>query len=125
MRGEGLTDKTANTQTDSPERAMQRREQEEPRKSFVREFVVADDSALKAKWSCIGRKAFFCAFCQHDFQLGDEYRMVYTNDMSGAGGNPLTCKPCFDANGGLEGLRQKWIAINEEFKTRFKWFYIR
>jgi hypothetical protein len=95
-------------------------------KSFTREFVVADEAACKAHWACRNdSKAFFCAFCGHDFVLGDEYRMVYTNDLRGASGNPLTCRKCWDDNGGYEPLRELWEGLWAEYITRFKWWAIR
>lgn len=94
--------------------------------SFTREFVVADERACKSRWSGrVDSKAFFCAFCGHDFVIGDEYRMVYTNDMDGAGGNPLTCKPCWDVHGGFDGLRQKWLELWQEYRARFKYWWVR
>jgi hypothetical protein len=96
------------------------------KKSFTREFVVADEQTCKFSWSCFPNgSAFFCAFCGHQFVPGDEYRMVYTNDIPQSGGNPLTCKPCFDKHDGLHGLRQIWAALWEEYRTRFKWWAIR
>lgn len=89
---------------------------------WIREFVVTNERDLNADWNCIGRKAFFCGFCGHDFELGDEFRMVFTNDLPGCGGNPLTCKPCWDANGGFEGARMRWQQMWSEYKTKFKWW---
>jgi hypothetical protein len=70
-------------------------------------------------------KLFFCAFCGHTFKPGDEYRAVYTNDLSDAGGNPLVCRACFDEHGGVDGLRVRWAAIWNEYRTRFRYFYER
>jgi hypothetical protein len=100
------------------------------KKGFIYEFVVADESSLKSDWGCAGRKngrprAFFCAFCGHDFILGDEYRMCYTNDIPGASGNPLTCRKCWDAAGGWKGLREKWQELWKEYDARFKWWAVR
>lgn len=98
-----------------------------PRKtSFTREFVVADERACKAHWaSRRDSKAFLCAFCGHDFQLGDEYRMIYSNDLPDAGGNPLTCRECWNKHGEFEGLRKLWQKMWEEYRMRFKWWWIR
>ena len=77
--------------------------------NFTQDFVIATEKTCKASWSCIpDGEAFFCAFCGHDFIPGDEYRMVYTNDLSGYGGNPLTCGGCWVANDGYEGSRKAW-----------------
>lgn len=94
--------------------------------SFTTEFVVADAKTCKAKWACIPNdKAFFCAFCGHDFVVGDEYRMIYSNDLPDAPMNPLTCRPCFDQHGGFEGLRKRWQEMWNEYRTRFKFWYVR
>ena len=94
--------------------------------SFTTEFEIATEEVCKAPWACKPNgEAFFCAFCGHDFVPGDEYRMVFTNDISGAGGNPLVCRPCFVTYDGLEGLRERWLVINDEFKERFKYFWVR
>lgn len=92
--------------------------------SFTREFVLTTQDDLKANWSGVGKRAFFCAFCLHDFELGDDFRMLYTNDMKGAGGNPLTCRTCWTLHG-QEGLRNKWREMWEEYRTRFRWWWCR
>jgi hypothetical protein len=98
---------------------------------FLTEFEVATAETCSADWSCIPNgKAFFCTFCQHQFVPGDEYRAIFTNDSRGPGGNPLTCRPCFDKAGGseierIEGLRVAWERLNEEYRMRFRYWYIR
>ena len=93
--------------------------------SFFNEFHVADEKTCKARWSC-GKPGllFFCAFCGYKFVVGDEYRSTYTNDTD-AGGNPLTCRPCDTKFGGLDGCRKVWIEMNQEYRTKFKYFYYR
>lgn len=94
--------------------------------SIFNEFNVATEATCKANWSCGGPGVlFFCAFCGHKFVPGDLFRMTYTNDMSGAGGNPLTCEPCDKRYGGVEGVRKAWADLWEEYRTRFKWFHAR
>lgn len=98
----------------------------EQRASFTRQFVIATAEDCKAKWACRNdSKAFFCAFCRHDFVEGDEFRMVYSNDLPDARGNPLTCKPCWDGHGGFEGLRKLWRELWAEYEDKFKWWWIR
>lgn len=57
----------------------------------LHDFEVATKEHCNARWSC-GRpgERFRCYFCGHKFVVGDEFRMVFTNDIKGAGGNPLT-----------------------------------
>lgn len=83
---------------------------------FMTEFVIATPEDLKADWACVGRSAFRCAFCSHRFAVGDEYRAIFTNDIKGAGGNPLTCKKCWDMQGGFEGLRASWMERCQEWR---------
>lgn len=94
--------------------------------SFTTEFVRATEQDCSTCWAGRGPgEAFFCAFCGHDFQVGDEYRMVYTNDMSWYGGNPLVCRKCFDFDEGVDGLRLRWRRKCNEFRTRFKYWAVR
>lgn len=79
---------------------------------------------LKAPWASIGKRAFFCAFCQKDLEMGDEFRMIFTNDLKGAGGNPLACGKCVTEHG-VEGLRERWQAMWQEYKTKFRWWSVR
>ena len=91
--------------------------------NFLREFEVATERTCSAPWSGVqGGVLFYCAFCGYKFNVGDEYRAIYTNDLPNAGGNPLTCRSCFTASGGEAGLRSEWSALCNEFDTRFKWF---
>ncbi len=86
-------------------------------------FTVTKE-ILNYKWG--GRsngKHFKCYMCGHKFKIGDIVRWVYTNDMKGAGGNPLVCEKCDGSN---EDVRQKWEAMCMEynsFKKRFWWFF--
>lgn len=83
---------------------------------WTKEFEVITKEHLKLPWS--GHKDnFFCQFCGNNFKEGGEFRMVFTNDMPTAGGNPLICKDCFDKNGEtLEASRECWRKIKEEKK---------
>jgi len=93
--------------------------------ALFRDFRVADAKVCQANWCGLRNgKGFFCAFCGHDFQVGDEYRAIYTNDLPGASGNPLCCRGCFAAHVAEEGLRARWQALCEEHRTRFKWWAI-
>jgi len=89
---------------------------------WMSEFVVADEETCKAPWAG-GKngKYFRCYFCGHHFVPGDLFRWIYSNDSRGPGGNPLTCKPCFDAHGGYEGLRDLWQLRHDELEQKFWW----
>lgn len=85
---------------------------------------VADKAVCEARWSCGEPGQFFrCGLCGHKFIIGDEYTIIFTNDMPKAGGNPIVCKTC---NGNTtEETRQKWKAHCAEFavsKEKF-WFF--
>lgn len=55
----------------------------------------ATEHDLKARWSGGKPGDFFrCCLCGYKFQLGDYWRWQYTNDTSGAGGNPMVCEKC-------------------------------
>lgn len=56
---------------------------------------TATEKDCKAPWS--GGKngsRFRCALCGYRFKVGDRVRWQFTNDIKGAGGNPLVCKSC-------------------------------
>jgi hypothetical protein len=91
--------------------------------NFFMEFKVVNAKTRNCNWNGMSAgKLFFCAFCGHDFEVGDEFRAIYTNDMPGASGNPLCCRRCFDAHGEVDGVRKVWAALCAEYKTRFKWW---
>lgn len=96
--------------------------------NFFKEFKEATEETCKARWSGMPNGAlFYCAFCGKQFKPGDSYKAIYTNDMKGAGGNPLCCRSCFVDNGGSdEHMRQLWKLRTEEweetYKGKFRWF---
>lgn len=79
---------------------------------------TATEKDCHMRWLC-GRdgKYFRCAFCGHKFVPGDLYRIVYTNDMKGAYGNPIVCEKCDG-----EDVRDRWRKMSEEAYSRFWWF---
>lgn len=84
--------------------------------------VRATAQHCQAPWS--GHpKNFRCGFCGYKFQEGDIFRWIYTNDISGAGGNPLACEACGQDR---EELRKRWQAMHAEYRAlkagRFWWF---
>lgn len=81
---------------------------------------IATPADVTAEWLCgKGGKYFRCALCGYRFQVGDRWRLVYTNSTPGAGGNPLVCKECDGTN---EQVIEKWLALRAEANERFWWF---
>ena len=64
-------------------------------------------------------KRFRCYLCGHKFVAGDQVRWQYTNDTSGASGNPMVCQSC---DGTKEGIVAKWKALHEEADCKLWWF---
>lgn len=82
-------------------------------------FVVAAKH-MKLPWSGGKDGVYFrCCLCGYRFQVGDVARWQYTNDVSGAGGNPLVCQAC---DGTKEQIVDKWKKMNSEAHGRMWWF---
>jgi hypothetical protein len=82
---------------------------------------VATEEDCHAGWMGVSNGVYFrCGFCGYRFQPGDYWRWVFTNDVPGAGGNPMTCKACDTGN--RESMIAKWRAMHEEAKMRMWWF---
>ena len=85
-------------------------------------FVVTEESR-RAPWS--GGKngeCFRCYLCGYKFKLGDTARWQFTNNIPGAGGNPLVCTDCDGPD-----VIERWIAMHREWenytrKQPFWWF---
>lgn len=83
--------------------------------------VTEEDEHLD--WSC-GKdgKYFRCALCGHKFKAGDIARWQYTNDVPGAGGNPMLCQKC-------DGPKEKIVAEIkrrlDEFNAERNWWFRR
>ena len=74
---------------------------------------VATTEDCELRWSCGKPGEFFrCALCGHKFVPGDHYQLVYTNDIPGAGGNPICCT----SHGSPEDVRPQWVKRCAEFK---------
>lgn len=70
-------------------------------------WQIATEKHVKAPWSGGAKGKYFrCAFCGYKFQVGDPWRCQYTNNVQGAGGNPLVCKNCDEYPD--EYLIEKW-----------------
>ena len=81
---------------------------------------IATEANCKASWGGGKNGSYFrCYFCGHKFKPGDTVRWQYTNDISGAGGNPMVCERC---DGPPADVRAAWAEKCEEARTRFWWF---
>ena len=91
--------------------------------NFLRgEVQIATAENLKAPWlGAPNGKYFKCSLCGYKFQLGDPWRCIYTNDIPGAGGNPLVCKDCYKSK---EDVVQKWTQMIKESETKY-WYFTR
>lgn len=65
---------------------------------------------------------FRCNLCGHKFKAGDVARWQFTNDIPGAGGNPLVCEQC---DGSKEKIVAEWKSMHEHAKPDGKmwWFF--
>lgn len=80
--------------------------------------VTAED--IKKPWSGgINGEYFRCGLCGHRFQVGDTARWQYTNNIPGAGGNPMVCERC---DGTKDQVAEKWMQMHAEAKGRMWWF---
>lgn len=76
---------------------------------------IATQKELETKWSGAKPGAkFYCGFCGYKFKVGDYFRWVFTNRISGAGGNPFTCESC-DTKDDLE-MAEKRKSLTKEYK---------
>lgn len=82
---------------------------------------TATEEHLRLRWLG-GRdgKYFRCCMCGYKFKLGDYWRWVYTNDMQGAGGNPIVCERCDGPD-----IRERWKAKCTAFYSEANWFFNR
>ena len=79
-------------------------------------FVVTEEDTHK-NWSGGSNGIYFrCYLCGHKFKAGDTARWQFTNNINGAGGNPMVCSFCdTDVIG-------KWKQMCVEVRTKFWWF---
>jgi hypothetical protein len=76
----------------------------------------ATEADCQANWEGGSKGIFFrCYLCGHKFVPGDIVRWQHTNDVPGAGGNPMVCKDC---DGTKEEIVAKWKAMYAEAKGR-------
>lgn len=94
--------------------------------------VVAED--LTKSWLGGHKAAYFrCQFCGHKFEVGDEFRCIFTNfanwkETGIPGGNPLTCRVC-NPDGTLEEMYEKWKEMHRALDVFIKdpryWWYFK
>lgn len=77
---------------------------------------VATDRDANTRWS--GSKANFrCWFCGHRIKTGETWQFLYTNDLPGAGGNPLVCDHCI-----AEAVEQaQFLCLSRNEVLRERW----
>ena len=65
-------------------------------------------------------KYFRCRMCGYKFRLDDIFRFVYTNNLSGYGGNPIVCEQCDG-----DDVIDRWKKMCDEYKNiehKYWWF---
>jgi hypothetical protein len=83
---------------------------------------IITEEMIKAPWSGDKNGKYFrCYFCGHRFKVGETFRWQYTNDISGACGNPLVCQTCDD---GHDKTRKNWKVKCNKFNND-KWWWFR
>lgn len=91
------------------------------------EQTLVTEKVYNMPWSGNPRKYFRCGLCGHFFEVGDTYRIQYTNNLDGRfyGGNPKVCSKCDE---GQEKTVQKWKDKCDKFHKEIKeeyWTFIR
>lgn len=90
---------------------------------FTEQLKVADENTCNAPWLGARKgKHFRCAFCGYKFVVGDRYRVVYTNDMRDAYGNPVVCEKC---NAPTPELRERWKVKHATMNAPENWWFFR
>lgn len=86
---------------------------------------IATEKEIKMDWGGgANGKYFRCYLCGYKFKVGDYWRWVFSNNVSGAGGNPLVCKTCDGSN---EEVIAKWKVQCQEYQeiikgAKYWWF---
>lgn len=82
---------------------------------------IATAEDCKRRWSCgAPGERFRCYLCGHQFVPGDRVRWQYTNNVSGAGGNPLACERCDGPD-----VVERWKAKCAEWNSNAWWWFRR
>lgn len=92
---------------------------------FTDYLKIATEKDTKLAWSGKPNGEWFrCGFCGYKIKAGDKYRIIYTNDIPGAGGNPIICENCDVPNDLARKLwKEKHQTIKELKKGAFWWFF--
>ena len=91
--------------------------------SWLRERTIVTEKELNLSWS--GRKDNFrCGLCGDKFKVGEGFRMVFTNNLAGYGGNPLVCDKC-DGADVIERWKKLWDEFNTIIKNKKYWRMVR
>lgn len=81
---------------------------------------LATDADCSVAWGgSKGGTRFRCTLCGYRLNPGDRVRWQYTNDVPGAGGNPLVCEGC---DGTKEEIVEKMKNMYAEAENRMWWF---
>ena len=87
--------------------------------------MIATEKDCQGRWKGGNNGKYFrCHFCGHKFKPGDQYRWIYTNDLSGYGGNPFVCQQCDDTT---ENVIAKWKLLVDQWhadSTTKYWSFI-
>jgi hypothetical protein len=82
-------------------------------------FIATMEQCNFAWCSVPNGKHFRCYLCGYHFKEGDTVRCQYTNDIPGAGGNPLVCTNC---DGTKEEIVQEMREKYNRAKSDMWWF---
>lgn len=74
---------------------------------------------LSGRWGLRPDKRLQCYLCSYVAKEGDTFRWQYTNDVKGAGGNPMLCSKC-DAP--KEEIVKIMLQRRHDLKTIYKHF---
>jgi hypothetical protein len=80
-------------------------------------FTVTEEDIHKPWSGGANGKYFRCGLCGHKFVSGETARWQFTNNIPGAGGNPLVCSACDTPD-----VIEKWKQMHVDAKTKFWWF---
>jgi len=80
---------------------------------------VATEEHLRARSLCGKPGEYFrCCMCGYKFKLGDKWRWQFTNNVKGAGGNPIVCAKC-DGPDVVERWAKKIASQNDDSNWYF------
>lgn len=78
---------------------------------------IATEKDCNGPWrSGKNGKHFRCSLCGYKFKPGDRVRWQYTNDITGAVGNPLVCEKCDTTP---EAVIEEWKRMIKEYDEKY------